>query len=108
MYAYQRARVKSHICFQAEGGPCFIYHKSGLFLTDIVSDTEKQQHLILRPDEARNVRLMNAVNRINRKHGRHTVRPLSVGFDHNWEMKQARLSPRYTARVNEVLKVMAK
>jgi DNA polymerase V len=86
----------------------FIYHKSGVFLTDIVPDTEKQRHLVLRPDDERNSRLMDAVDRINRKHGRHTVRPLAVGFDHSWEMKQARLSPRYTTRVNEVLKMMTR
>jgi DNA polymerase V len=88
--------------------PGYIYHKSGVFLTDIVPDTERQRHLVLRPDEERNSRLMDAVDRINRKHGRHTVRPLAVGFDHSWQMKQARLSPRYTTRVGEVLRVMAR
>lgn len=87
--------------------PGFIYHKAGIFLTDIVPDTEKQQSLLVRVDDERDARLMSAVDRINKKHGRHTVRPLAMGFDQKWKMKQARLSPRYTTRLDEVLRVRA-
>jgi hypothetical protein len=31
-----------------------------------------------------------------------------MGFDHSWEMKKVRLSSRYTTRVDEVLRVMAR
>jgi len=48
---------------------------------------------------------MDAVDRINRKYGRNTIRPLAVGFAHEWRMKQQRLSPRYTTRLDEVLRV---
>jgi DNA polymerase V len=85
----------------------FIYHKAGIFLTDIVANTQKQQSLILRVDDEKQSRLMNAVDRINKKHGDHTVRPLAMGFDQKWNMKQARLSPRYTIRLDEVLRVRA-
>ena len=87
--------------------PGFIYHKAGVFLTDIVADTEKQQSLIVRVDDARDARLMAAVDRINSKYGRHTIRPLAMGFRQGWQMKRARLSPRYTTHLNEVLKVTA-
>ena len=48
-----------------------------------------------------------AVDRINRKHGRHTVRPLAMGNDRTWEMRRGRVSGRYTTRLDEVFRVKA-
>jgi DNA polymerase V len=87
--------------------PGFVYHKAGVFLTDIVADAERQQSLMLRLDDERRLRLMEAVDRINRKYGRHTVRPLAMGQGRTWEMKRGRLSGRYTTQLNEVLMVKA-
>jgi DNA polymerase V len=50
---------------------------------------------------------MEAVDRINQKHGRHTVRPLAMEHDRAWKMKRGRLSGRYTTRLDEVLRVKA-
>jgi DNA polymerase V len=85
--------------------PGFIYHKSGIFLTDIVPDTEAQQSLVVSVDSERQLRLMEAVDEINRKHGKHTVRPLAMGFEQKWQMKRSRLSKRYTTRWDELLTV---
>lgn len=49
--------------------PGFIYHKAGLFLTDIVADTERQQSILDGIDNERRMRLMQAVDKINRKYG---------------------------------------
>jgi hypothetical protein len=49
---------------------------------------------MLRIDGERRARLMEAVDGINRKHGRHTVRPLAMGQDQGWEMKRGRTSRR--------------
>jgi DNA polymerase V len=87
--------------------PGFVYHKAGVFLTDIVPESERQQDLALGADGERRLRLMEAVDLINRKHGRHTVRPLATGHERTWEMKRGRLSGRYTTRLDEVLKVKA-
>jgi len=87
--------------------PGFIYHKAGVFLTDIVADAERQQSLLLRIDDERRIRLMEAIDGINRKYGRHMVRPLAMGYDRSWEMRRGRLSGRYTTRLEEVLKVRA-
>ena len=78
-----------------------------MFLTDIVAEAERQQSLLLRIDGERRLRLMEAVDRINRKHGRHTVRPLAIGLDREWEMRRGRVSGRYTTRLDEVLRVKA-
>jgi DNA polymerase V len=87
--------------------PGFVYHKAGIFLSDIVADTERQQNVFLRIDDERRTRLMEAVDQINRKHGRHTVRPLAVGGERGWEMRRGNLSPRYTTQLGEILRVRA-
>jgi DNA polymerase V len=86
----------------------FIYHKAGVFLTDIVPDSERQQSLTDGIDGERRVRLMEAVDRINRRHGSHTVRPLGAGIDRGWELRRGYLSGRYTTRLDEVLRVKAR
>jgi DNA polymerase V len=75
--------------------------------TDIVVDAERQQSLILPADGERHLRLMETVDRITHKHGRHTLRPLPMGKNRRWEMKCGRPSGRHTTRLNEVLRVKA-
>lgn len=87
--------------------PGFIYHKAGVFLTDIVPEIERQKSLIVSVQDKRNRELMKTVDKINRKYGRYTLRPLAMGYKQGWEMKRARLTPRYTTRLDEVLKVFA-
>ena len=62
---------------------------------------------MLRIHGERHIRHMETVDRINRKHGRHTVRPHAMGCERPWEMKRGRLSGRYTTRLDEVLRVKA-
>jgi DNA polymerase V len=87
--------------------PGFVYHKAGVFLTDIVADTERQQSILMGIDNERRVRLMQAVDQINKKYGSYKVRPLAVSYKHGWEMRREHISPRYTTRLNEVLRVKA-
>ena len=87
--------------------PGFVYHKAGIFISDIVADTERQQNILAGIDDDRRVRVMRAVDEINRRHGRYTVRPLAISSEPGWEMRRQHLSPRYTTRLDEVLRVKA-
>lgn len=65
-------------------------------------------HTFLSPLETvRGVRLIEAVDRLNKKYGQHTPRPLSMGCHQDGDMKWEPLSGRYTTRLDEVLKVRA-
>lgn len=88
--------------------PGFIYHKAGIFLTDIVADTERQQSILKGIDAPHRAKLMEAVDQINRRYGSYTVRPLVVNYHHGWEMRRGNISPRYTTRLDEVLPVKAR
>lgn len=51
--------------------------------------------------------LMTAFDRINSKHGRGTVRFASEPAVASWHMKQQLLSPQYTTRWSDVMRVNA-
>jgi DNA polymerase V len=87
--------------------PGFVYHKVGVFLSDIVPETERQQSILVGIDNERRVRLMQAVDQLNRRYGSDTVRPLAASSEHGWEMRREHLSSRYTTRLDEVLRVKA-
>lgn len=87
--------------------PGFEYRKAGIFLSDITFDNAKQQSFFLKVDEKKQTGLMQAVDIINGRFGRHTIRPLAMGFDHKWKMKQEKLSSRYTTQLNEIPIVIA-
>lgn len=84
--------------------PGFSYHKAGVFLTDIVKDTQRQQSLLVPLETERQVRLMEAVDQLNKRYGPHTLRPLSMGLEQGWNMKREQVSCRYTTQLAEVLK----
>ena len=88
--------------------PGFVYHKAGVLLTDIVPESERQQSVLAGIDDERRLRAMHAVDEINRRHGRHTVRPLALPAGRGWDMRRQKLSPRYTTRIDEVLRVKAR
>ena len=87
--------------------PGYVYHKAGIYLDDIVPDRSAQESLLMKVDHEKQSRLMEAIDGINKRHGRHTIRPLAMKYEHPWAMRQERLSRRYTTRWDEVLTARA-
>lgn len=87
--------------------PGYEYRKAGIFLSDITFENAKQQSFFQTVDNEKQTKIMQAVDKINERFGRHTVRPLAMGFEHKWKMKQERLSSRYMTRLNEIPNVRA-
>jgi DNA polymerase V len=85
--------------------PAFAYHKAGIFLNDIVADSERQQNLLLPLEKEKYARLMNAVDRLNQKYGHHAVRPLSMGFEQLRNIKNGNVSGRFTTQLSELARV---
>lgn len=52
--------------------------------------------------EAKQRRLMAAVDRLNLYGGRGTVRVASTGIDNAWKMRAGRKSPCYTTRIADL------
>jgi transposase InsO family protein len=54
-------------------------------------------------DPVKSARAMAAMDALNGRFGRGTVRPLATGFQREWATKARRLSPRYTTRIDEAM-----
>lgn len=81
----------------------YAYKKAGVMLYDIRPCRPCQESLFgrgRREDE----NLMEAVDRINREHGKGTVDLAATGLqgERDWTMKRQKRSPRYTTRWNEL------
>ncbi|MCB5266643.1 MAG: Y-family DNA polymerase [Candidatus Cloacimonetes bacterium] len=84
----------------------FEYKKAGVMLADIMSEGDVPLSFIeANYLDDRRSRLMQAVDRLNKAHGRDTVTVASSGVKKEWEMRRAKLSPRFTTSWNEIPKV---
>ena len=85
----------------------FQYTKAGVLCLGLVADEERQGSLLQpvdRETERKQKRLMAAADQLNLWYGRGTVRPATAGMHQGWQMRQGRLSPRYTTRLADVPK----
>ncbi len=87
--------------------PGYSYHKLGVILGSFTPDTPRQGELFgdgaLTPAaEEQREALMRTLDAINARFGRDMIRPLSAGVAQPWRMRQARRSPHYTTRWDEL------
>ena len=84
----------------------FKYAKAGVMVLDLQPDTVQQQELDLEDDgEADTTRLMSALDTINQRYGKGTMKIASAGLAGNrraWTMKQERRTPGYTTCVADM------
>jgi DNA polymerase V len=86
--------------------PGFAYRKAGVMLTGLTAAAMRQQDLF-RPAPRDNTALMHALDRINDRWGRETVRYASSGLAKPWCMTREHKSPAYTTRWKELPVVKA-
>lgn len=74
------------------------YHKAGVMLLDITPRGNQQFSLFVPSGvvSARGGRLMEALDGINQRYGRGTLRLAAEGVEKSWQMRRGNLSPRYT------------
>lgn len=82
----------------------FGYKKAGVALLEIVPETETQLNLFVKFDNAKQTNLMSALDKVNQKWGRETLRSGASGYERAWSMKRAILSPNYTTNWREILR----
>jgi DNA polymerase V len=80
------------------------YKKAGVILMDF-TDEDKSQITLFDNSDARHKLLMESVDKINARHGQHKIKLASQDLSKMWKMKQERLSPCYTTRLLDVIKV---
>ncbi|MCD5360412.1 Y-family DNA polymerase [Chromobacterium aquaticum] len=108
--ADSRALVKAALlALERLWRPGAAYQKCGVMAWQLVDADKAQGDLFAGPaEDEKSQRLMAAMDAINRRMGRGTVKLLAEGLEQGWKMKQDLLSPAYTTRWNEVPVVKAK
>lgn len=84
--------------------PGYQYKKAGVMLSEITPASQRQGDL-LDAGPASNDRLMQALDTLNQRYGRGTVKVSTQGGDQGWQMLQERKSPNYTTCWEEVQSV---
>lgn len=81
--------------------PDYQYKKAGIMLSEISPVTQRQGDL-LEEEAYANGRLMQALDTLNQRFGRGTVKVSTQGAYQGWQMRQERKSPNYTTDWDEV------
>ena len=89
--------------------PGYGYHKAGVTLLDIRPRGNQQFSLFAASGvaSARCGKLMEALDGINQRYGRGTLRLAAEGVEKGWQMRRGNLSPRYTTDWNGIATVLA-
>lgn len=81
--------------------PGYQYKKAGIMLSEI-SPVNHRQGDLLEEDPASKGKLMLALDALNQRYGRGTVKVSTQGAYQDWQMRQERKSPNYTTNWDEV------
>jgi DNA polymerase V len=82
--------------------PNYRYKKAGVMMMDICPEDTVQGSLFDKVDRAKHKSLMNVLDKVNDRYGRGTLKFASMGDGKAWQIKQERLSRRFTTRLNEL------
>ena len=83
--------------------PGYNYQKAGVMLGEIVPAESVQTDLFASERPAiKSGGLMTAMDAINRRMGKNSVKLASEGFKKPWKMKQGNKSPSYTTRWDDL------
>lgn len=79
------------------------FHKAGVIVTQLTNEDQKQFQLF-EEENPKHLALMQLMDRINKKAGDRKIKLATQG-DKTWNMKQTRLSPKYTTQITDIIKV---
>jgi len=86
----------------------YLYKKAGVIVMDIVPERPLQTCLFDYRDRVKFDKVMETMDRINDRYGRHQLKMCSQGFDRKWKLKNEKLSPCYTTSLKNIMDVSAK
>ncbi len=84
----------------------YAYKKAGVILTDF-STANEHQLSIFGNSNPRHKKLMSIIDKLNAEYGKRTIKLASQDLKRTWKMNQNLLSPHYTTRIDEVIKIKA-
>jgi DNA polymerase V len=84
----------------------YSYKKAGVIVMDLTDDKNVQRGLF-ENSNPKHKSLMRAVDEINERMGQQKIRLACQDQKLVWKMKQRKLSPRYTTRLDDIIRVKA-
>lgn len=81
------------------------YKKTGVFINQIIPENEVQLSIWNKDKDLRFKDVMKLIDNINGKIGQGTIKFGSQGTERKWKMRQEKLSPGYTTKWSEILKI---
>jgi DNA polymerase V len=85
--------------------PGFLYMKCGVTVRDLVPESSVQSSCFDQADKEKSGLIMRTIDQINRSLGSEMIRAAVQGFDRSYRLKTEWLSPCYTTRMQEILKI---
>lgn len=86
--------------------PNYNYAKAGVMLSELLPTLGVQTDLFSKAQIShKSEDLMKAMDKINRKMGKESIKLASEGFKRPWKMRQENKSPSYTTNWNELAKI---
>ena len=86
--------------------PDCIYKRAGVIVSDIVPQSQVQLTFFDKlADIEKRQKLMGAVDKLNDSYGRMKIRFALNGFERKWRLRQEKLSPCYTTRLEDLLRI---
>jgi len=83
----------------------FRYKKAGVIVSGISTNQHVQTSLFDTVDREKHKRLMAAMDKLNDRYGRYTIKIAAQGAGRKWELRQERISPYYTTRWDDIITV---
>jgi len=84
--------------------PGYSYKKAGVMVFDLIAENERQITLFEAPN-LKHMALMKTVDKVNKELGQQKIKLAGQDLGRTWKMRQERLSPRYTTRLDEVITI---
>ena len=81
------------------------YKKAGVLVNDITPVSDQQANLFYQINTEKHSKLMTAMDKINDLYGTEKLRLGSQGYGNQWKLKSEKLSPCYTTRLKDVIKI---
>ena len=78
------------------------YKKAGVIVMELTPQSEKQL-IIFTEENPKHQKLMQVMDGLNKTIGQKKLKLACQDLGRTWKMKQERLSPRYTTRLDEIM-----
>ncbi len=83
----------------------YAYKKAGVIVMELIPENHIQGNLFYNINNEKTQSLMHTVDELNARYGRYQVRFSTQGYSKAWKLRQEKLSPCYTTKMDDLLDI---